>query len=151
VAHRARLADVGFEGAPNEVLGELGARDELLQVHARLDPHLVKHVDEILGGHIPRGALCVRAAAQAPPTDPSKTVTPVWRPARTLARAAPRVSWKWRLSFSRGTRSATRDTRAYTCLGFAIPVVSEIPTSSAPLSTRDSAIRTTTPGSTSPS
>ena len=61
----AGFGDVAFQGAADKLLRQPRARDELLQVHPRLDPHLVQHVDQVLGGDVPAGTLRMRAAAQA--------------------------------------------------------------------------------------
>ena len=52
VIHRPGFGDVALQGAADEFLGKPGALDELLQVHPRLDPHLVENVDQILAGVI---------------------------------------------------------------------------------------------------
>ena len=65
VIHRAGFGDVTLQRPPDEVLGEARALDQPRVVHARLDPHLVQHVHQVLGGDVSGGALRVGAAAQA--------------------------------------------------------------------------------------
>src|SRR5690606_29082357 len=48
---------------PHQALGELGHVHELVQVDPMLDAQAFEHVDEVLGGQVPRGARGVGAAA----------------------------------------------------------------------------------------
>ena len=47
--HRAGFGDVTVEGEADEVLRGPRALDELFQIHARFDPHLVQHSDSASG------------------------------------------------------------------------------------------------------
>lgn len=57
VMHRTGLGHVALQWPPDKLLGKPGALDELLQVHPRFNPHLVQHVDQVLCGDLPDGAL----------------------------------------------------------------------------------------------
>ena len=95
------------------------------------------------------------AGTGQPPSSPmldSYDEQPACRAASTLARPCPRVLWKCAVSWTSSPSAARAASKcAWTCSGFAIPVVSPNATSCAPASARRAAMSSTRPRSTTPS
>ena len=118
------------ERTAEHVLRRARGREQRREIHAGLDPHLVQHRDEILGGDVAGRPGRHRAAAELAELD-SKLVTPASSAASTFAKPWPRVLWKWAVSSIPGRRSNARAKNSLTWTGFAIPVVSPNATSAA--------------------
>ena len=79
---------------------------------AVLPARRVEEVDEVLRGEVARRRPARRGSRRSRPSDESKQRTPASRPAATLARAVPRVSWKWNAICSSGMPGRDRQRRS---------------------------------------
>ena len=91
----ACLTDLRGERFAERIGDETGRFEHAAEVHAVLDAHAIEQVDQVLRGQVSGRARGVRAAAGAARRSCRTWPRRLPAPAITLARAVPRVSWKW--------------------------------------------------------